>query len=723
MHKVANIDSSNLPSRGIKPLVSLISHPRWAMLAFLVVFLAGIPVVFSKGKTQYIATSVLQVAPRYMKNVRDDGELDFPSNTQYREFLEQQTRSVLRYDIVREALANMGDRANAWRQPGESERSAVDRLRDSMMVRSIPDTYMIEVSLQTEKKDGLADIVNAVTNAYLERMKSERVFGADVRINTLEAREAELVKTIKGKVDQRTKFALQLGISAFTGKEENPYDQVVAQMRANLSEAHNKRYDAESKLKAFVANGETDINTRSIQEAVLIDPGLANLKSSLYKRRADLLVQLSGLEPKHPAYQEVTQELKHIESEIAAQTATLGNQVKSSLLARYQTTLDQTRRIENDLAGELIEQEKKGASFANFYNQAMTLTQDIDQDRKELETIRDRLNQFAAEHNSFGFVRLVTPALPPEKPFGMGKTKILMVVLLASLLAMLVLPVVIDLTDRRILTVNDAERTLGIPSLGWMVERQDEATRLFGEDLLRRMAGGLIREQERQGTSVFAFSSVKPGAGTTELVMSLAQTLNALGYPTLVVEANAFKNDKRFETTLPGLMQCLQGKASPSDCVVPATNDTPARVKAGNTSHQRHLDRLDRINEATKAWLQDFRFVLVDIPPFLLSADAEILAHNLQQLIIVIESQGISIGELKRAGRQVEKIDPAVVGIVVNRVRPFEGGGYLQEMLLEHISRRKRSDYFSKPAWALAIGIGMAYWKSWTPRKLFTRKA
>lgn len=714
---MAHTDPSALPGRGIKPLVSLMTHPKWAMLAFVLVLLAGLPMVFTKGKPKYSATAVVQVAPRYMKNVRDDGELDFPSNTQYREFLEQQTRSVLRYDIVRDALVGLGERGSVWQRPTESQRRAVDRLRESMSVRSIPDTYMIEISLQSERKEGLAEIVNAVVNTYVERMKSERVYGADVRIRSLQVREQALTGMIKNKVEERTRLALQLGISAFTGKEENPYDKVLVEMRAALAEAHNKRFEAESKINAFLAHGETDINTRSIQEAVLIDPGLANLKSTLYKRRAELLMQLAGIEPKHPGYQALTQELKQIETEIAAQTSTLGNQVKSSLLARYQTTVDQTRRIEDELQRSLAEQEKKGAGFASLYNQAMTLTQDLEQDRRELETLRDRLNHFADEQNSFGFVRLVTPALPPETPFGMGKKKIFMMVLLAALLAMLVVPMAMDLMDRRIHTVNDAERALGIPALGWMVEKQNEATHLFSEDLLRRMAGSLIREQQKQGASVFAFSAVKPGAGTTELTLSLAKTLDALGYPTLVVEANAFRNDKRFGHDRPGLLQCLQGEADPAACVVPATETSPAMVRAGNQPHQRHLDRLDRINDATAVWLQTFRFVLVDIPPLLMSADAEILADRLQQLVLVIESQAISVGELKRAGRQIEKVNPAAVGVVVNRVRPFPGGGYLRELLLEYLVGRKPEAYFTQPAWKIALHAQLAGLR-WQP-KLF----
>ena len=697
--------NSTLPGRGIKPLVSLVAHPRLALAVFLLVLLAGLPVVFIKGKATYATTATVQVAPRYMKNLRDDGELSFPSNTQYREFLEHQTRSVLRYDIVQEALRSLGDKSAVWRLPEESERQAVDRLRAQMSVRSIPDTYMIEISLQSPKQEGLADLVNAVVAVYVARMKSERIYGADVRQRNVEGREAELLRRVDEKTARRSELALQLGIASFDEKVENPYDRVLGAQRGALAEARLKRFDAEAKLKAFQTRGETDISTRSVQEAVLIDPGLANLKSNLYKRRAELLTTLSGLTPQHPAYRELTEEMKRIELEIEAQIGSLTKKVSGSVLARYLTTVDQTRQVEADLAREVADQEKKGVRFAGLFDQAMTLTLELEQDRKELNLLRERLNEFAAEENSFGFVRLVTPALPPEVPFGPGKRKLLLLVLAAALGAGLLAPTVRDLFDRRMHTVNDVERVLGIPSLGWMVEKADGPTAMFGEDLMRRMAGSLVREQAEHGTRVFAFSSVKPGAGSSETVLALANTLTALGYPALVMEANAFKPDSRMRPQsgeMAGLAQCLAGTADMADCIIPATATLPARVWVGETGGRRHLDRLERVGAVAAGCVPEFRFVLVDIPPLLLSADAEILARSLQHTVLVVEAAGITGGELRRAGRQLEKIAPAAVGVVVNRVHPFSGGGYLRDLLLEYLTARKSSAYYTEPAWQMA---------------------
>ncbi|HYN39663.1 MAG TPA: hypothetical protein VES39_10465, partial [Rhodospirillales bacterium] len=251
---------------------------------------------------------------------------------------------------------------------------------------------------------------------------------------------------------------------------------------------------------------------------------------------------------------------------------------------------------------------------------------------------------------------------------------------------------------------------------------------MLGEDLMRRMAGSLIREQAENGTHVFAFSAVKPGAGSSELVLALARTLTALGYPALAMEANAFKPDPRMRegaADRPGLARCLTGEAAVAECIIPAAGDLPARVWVGDTAGRRHLDRLDRVSDVVAGCKADFRFVLVDIPPLLLSADAEILARNLQHLMLVVEAAGVTGGELRRAGRQLERVAPAAVGAVVNRVQPFSGGGYLREMQLEYLTGRKTADYFTEPGWQTALRAGLSALPGWLLRtpKFFTRKS
>lgn len=683
---------NELPGRGIKPMVSLKTHRNVALMVFIVIALLGLPVVFLKGKPNYMATALIQISPTYMKNLRDDGELNFPSNTQYRQFVENQARSVLRYDIVQDGLRSLKEKGDIWRKPGKTERDAINLLQNIISVRAIPDTYLMEVTISNTASTGIAEIVNAIVHTYVERMKYERVYGSDIRQQNLEKRAEELLSSISDYTERRTTLALKLGISTFGQQVDNPYDKVLSEQRSALTDARNKRIEAEAQLLAFQKYGETDIKTRSVQEAVLIDPGLSNLKANLYKRRADILTQLAGLTPQHPGFGELNKELKQIDKEIEKQIKTLTQEVSGSLLARYENSVRQSRTIEEKMAADLADLEQKGAEFANIYNQVMELTHHIKQDRDELDVIRDRLNTFAAEENSFGFVRMVTPALPPEQSYGTSKKKLLLMVLAFAFAVSLAVPVMMDMLDRRINTVNDAERLLGIGSLGWMIEKTNQPTQLFAGDLIRRMASGLIHEQNEHQTRIFAFSAIKPGAGTTELLLMLGKTLDTLGFPTLVIEANAFQPDERFnpnQTDKPGLIECIQQHIDPGSVITRSDEHYPDRLWIGRTAASRHLDCINQISMVTQACLDDYKFILVDTPPLLLSADSELLAQKLQHLVLVVEAGATTRGELKRAGRLVEKVNPAAVGVVVNRISPFQGGGYLTEAMHEYLTGQK----------------------------------
>ncbi|MDZ4163309.1 MAG: hypothetical protein U1D28_15715, partial [Burkholderiales bacterium] len=298
----ADLSTDRLPGRGIKPLDSLLNHTRLVIVTFILVVLAGLPMVFIKGVSTYQVAATIQVAPRYMKNLKDDNELDFQSNSQYRQFVQQQTKTINRYDILQKAVRSLdaADGSNPWTKAGEAERRSIERLQRSLKIRPVPDTYLIQVSLESTEREGLDRVVNAVVLTYLDSAKDEQVYGASERVIQLRAREAELGNANAALIRQRSDIARQLGVTAFNPADGNPFDKLVQKLREDIADARGRRIDAEAKLAAFGQSGETDLVTRSVLESVLIDPGLNSLKSSLNNRRANLVTVLSGLAPSHP---------------------------------------------------------------------------------------------------------------------------------------------------------------------------------------------------------------------------------------------------------------------------------------------------------------------------------------------------------------------------------------------------------------------------------------
>jgi succinoglycan biosynthesis transport protein ExoP len=697
-------EMAQLPGRGIKPLVSLRAHPRLALWVFIAVFLVGLPFVFIKGTKLYWTSATVHVAPRYMKTLRDDDEVSIQSNTQYREYVENLRNSMTRYDIIEAAFKKLDPvLQRRWILPvDKSERMTIERLRGVLDVRNIPDTYVLEASITDKEPVGMAEMINAVTEVFIEKMREERVYGADERKKKLITREDEILKKISTLTSERSEIGLKIGANSFGGTApNNPYDQVIEKQRVLLTDARNTRVAAETRLKAFEKTGETESSMQSIRSVIDQDPSLSNLKLVLQQRRANLFLQQSGITPEHPSYAGIQDEIQAIDAELEGRVSASAESAKEGATARYMASIIQARLVEEEIDKGMKDLLAKSNEYTVLAERATGITYEIDQNRSELNAIRERLNTMEAESDSFGFVRLVNAAVKPEQPHGPRKILILAIIIVVATGAGITATVAFDLFDRRIHTVNDAEKTIGIPAMGWMIEIADRGSQLFSEDLLRRIAGSLIREQNEQGTYSFAFTAVKPAAGSTTLALKIANTLTALGYPALFLEANAFNPDARINQQNPqqkGLNEALQG-ADPYALILPASEEFPDRLSVGNLHGSRHLNLVEKIGPLLEKLHARYRFIIVDMPPLLLSADTSILSQQIQQLIVVSEASGTIRGELKRAGRELEKIDPAAVGLIVNRIRPFVGGGYLSNVIVEYLTGKKSSESkSSKPA-------------------------
>ncbi len=671
-----------LPGRGIKPLVSFRAHKKLALGAFLVVLIVGTPIAWKKGVSHYMAESLIQVSPRYMRNLKEDQELDFQSNTQYRQFVENQRKSVGRYDVLRDALASLGETRYLWQKRDETERHAIERLRDGIQAAAIPDSYQLRLSLEGEQRKGLAEVVNAVTTTFIERMKSEEIYGSDERARNLRAREKELVTLIATKGGQRSEIAQSLSLTTFNEGTPNPYDHLVVELRSKVSDASLQRMQADAALAAFKNRGDTTIVVRSVQDAVLNDPGLNSLKGALSTRRAALLVARSGLRPDHPGALASDRELSEIDAEIKRETAKLEGVTRNNLLARLQGTADQAHEVEKGLLVELSQLESQATRYARLFQDAMSLTADIGQARSEMDKVRERINYIGVESTAFGFLRIVTPALEPELPFGPGRKKLLLMTLAAALAAAVLAPILRDLLDPRVHTVNDAQRLMGIVPAGWQVRLTDAASHVFADEQLRRMAAALLRSRQLRGQSVFGFSGCKSGAGTSSLVLELGATLRSLGYSVLAVEANGYQRDDRYASGRPGLLDLLRGRARADEVVAEETAGLPPRVSIGGQGRV-GLERIDRLGKVLHDWAESTDFVLVDMPPLLVSADAELLVPVVGQVLLVVEADAVTKGEVLRARRLLQAIDPQAVGLVVNGIEPFVGGGYLSKLMEE----------------------------------------
>jgi polysaccharide biosynthesis transport protein len=680
--------------RKIKPLLSIRNHFFFGLAVFGCFALMGIPAAIVMGRHVFSTEAAAYVSPTFVKNLKSDQELEIQSNNQYRDYVQQQVRTINRYDIVLEALQRMGDKRWLWQHPKEPDRAAAERLAGALEVRPVPDTYLITVGLEGPKPEGLAEVVNSVLTTYVEIQKKEEFYASDDRLKQLRDERRTTAAEITAKTADRNAVSEEIGVTTFSDSFLNPYDQLLIKSKEALDNARRDRIEAEAELSALddpARPASGDAAEAYADEMVGKDPGLSSLKSNLNLRRSQLLTKLSGLTKDHPGRPAIEAELADIDAEIKRASDSLRESYRKMLVEQKGARVYSTRRIEQDLNTEVETQTAQARGFAERYQHAIALGQEIDRARKHLNEIDDRIDYLTLESNAPGFVRIASLARPPLSPSKSGHKKTLAMFVVLGLAMGLVAPIAVDFLDPRVHDTNELWKVVGFEPMGSILAKGDSLTREFAGDQLLRLAASLDRERRRHGASEFLLTSSKAGEGTTTAVLDLANALSLMGVRAIAVEANTLKRDERYLGDLDraGLTAVLDGSALLEEAIQPATGELPDRIAAGASESPKPLGRINRLRAVFNDLTSMYDIVLIDAAPVLLSADTEVLVGMASVTLLVVQASGITKGEIKRAVRTLERLAPPVAGALLTRLSPYQGAGYFGELMQERRLARR----------------------------------
>ncbi|WP_349647048.1 cellulose synthase operon protein YhjQ/BcsQ [Candidatus Parabeggiatoa sp. HSG14] len=669
-----------------------------AFIIFIVISAIGFPVALKIGKVTYVAISVVLVSPKFVSILESEKGMNL-NRQDYLLYIKQQTSMIKRHDVLEEVL-NIHEVWMAWSLPDETKKEALIRLNLALSASNNRGSPFISATLTTNSKPhdefGLDKILSAIIKSFLKKTQKEVIFDSSGRIDVLQKRWDELSLFISERRKRRIEIAQELGVTTFKENSLNPYDNILIDTTKAFILDRRQRVEAEARFIALMKKqhekGITRLDTLA-NEMVAEDSVLTNFKRRLVEQRTNLLIKTLGLTSKHPTKRRVQKEIAVIDHDIKQATQKLFNEIRARLLEKAKSDIYQAQRIEQALAIELEDQRTQAKHYATNYNEALLLNKEIERVYQLLNKIDDKIGHLTLEATAPGFVRLHTPAktFPPSG----GRKKIVFVFIIIAFGLAIAVPIAIDMLDRRLHTPGEVHKILGFAPMAWILDRHDNGTEQLAIDCLRRMALALERDWHTHETNCFVLTSVKAGGGTTTLTLELAHILSELGVRTLAVELNAFKQDIRYTggvTPSHGLTALLSPNdyesLSPEMFIVPAVAELPDRLPTGDTP-KRHIATYGKLRPLLKQLNAHYDLILVDMPPLLLSADAELLGEIAGAILLVVEAEQVTPGELKRSAHLLERLNPPVIGAILNRVKVFRGGGYFADLLKEYETGEK----------------------------------
>lgn len=623
--------------RKLHPVRSLRAHAALAMLLFVLIVAGGFRIAWKKGKPRYASQAVIYVSPRFLKNMQDDKEFELQSNSQYREFVQQNVRTIDRYDIVQEAVRRLSRQGQPWQRPNEPEDHAVQRLQGELKILPVPDTYQITVRLEGEQRDFLAETVNAVAAVFLERSREEDFYGRDQRLASLQEEEQELKTSIAAAASEKDKIAQQLAVSVFSESFSNPFDQLLVGSKQALAAARQKQIVSDAALDALqkqLASGSNNGLHAYADELARKDADMTSLQSNLNFRRSELLSKRAGMLPNHPGRIEIESQLRQIDEVAGSKREDLEKAYASILLTQRQAEAAADDRAARDLSRQVEQQAAQAIWYSHNYQKGINIRYEMERSRKRLEDIQDRIDFVLQEGRAQGFARMFSLARRPLEPLSGGRKKPVLILVLCATAASLVLPLALDYLDPRLHSPDEAEKLLGFAPLGFTLAPSYNGA---GNDRIRRLAAAIEREAERNNSRSFVFVPVNAAVLIEDTVEGIAHELLALGHDVKMLGQTA------------AARHCTAGAVS--------------------AAAELHRDSAQRPFGATRSRLRGLVergvIVLFSAEPFSENPETELLVSCCDVVVLALRSGETRKADVQAALRTLEDIKPRAMAALV----------------------------------------------------------
>lgn len=332
-------------------------------------------------------------------------------------------------------------------------------LQQNLDVKPARDSNVISINYTGTDPDFAAAVANAFSQAYMDvnldlRLAPARQYAAFFEEQTKAARDKlELAQAVMSTYQQVN------GIT--TADERMDYETArLNETSSQLTTVQGQTTDSQSKR----------LNARSDTLAEVMQSPLTNgIKADIARMESKLADSNSNLGKNHPQTIRAESELAAMKAQLLAET----QKITSSIETTYQVGRQRERQLQDTLAGQ-----KARVLLLNKQRDVLNvMRRDIESAQRTFELLSQRASQAniesRANQTNISVLNSATPPIDPSKPRLLLNT--LVSIILGTLLGVAV-ALVVELTHRRIRSVQDLREALDLPSLGSV----SSATALFG---------------------------------------------------------------------------------------------------------------------------------------------------------------------------------------------------------------------------------------------------
>jgi capsular exopolysaccharide synthesis family protein len=545
-------------------------------------------------------------------------------------------------------------------------RDAALRLSEQLDVRMDMNGNFLALELRGPNPVLISSILNAVSQRYVEvaaQLKREKLTElTKILEDQLKTAQRNLNDAEDALQRFRTRTITLPSERTPGGGAADTRDPIRSTFFDMQVERDQLRRDREA-IDRLLAEGQAP--ALSAIESVQHEPVLSSALKELSDKEAQLRALRYHYSDAYPPVQRLAAEIADLEQHTIP---TLAHTLSAQLATRESELGRQVTDASGDLRqipGRTIEEARLSRN-AQLKEQTYTaLQQRFDQARLAAEaTVPD--------------VRVLDPAIVPQRPFKNTAMRLILMGLLAGLGLGIVAAVILDRADTKVRYPEQVSRDLGLPILGAVPHLRDKEPAEVVE-ALRGVRLSVLHEYGA-GPVLLTVTSPESGDGKSFLSANLALAFADGGHNTLLVDGDIRRGvlHRRFRANRqPGLVDFLLGEVGEEALVQQTAYPRLAMIGCG-TRTQRAPEVLG--SPGMERLLTDLRsrydVIVIDSPPLAAGVDSFVLGTITGSLLIVLRT-GHSHRDLTGAKLEVlDRLPVRVLGAVLNDVPRGAAYGY-----------------------------------------------
>ena len=602
--------------------------------------------------------------------------------------------------------------------------SILRQFRQSLSVKKIPHTRLIEIQYFSSDPQLAARVVNVLSSDYINQNFAAKFNSAMSRSDWLTRELSNLQATVRASQEKLVRF-----------QRENKIPITETQQSITNARLMKLDYDATA-AQVEVLRKQADYKSALQGDPVLISrldslgrmTALRRRESELAGQRASLAVDFG---PSYPRVAEVASQLQQVREEIALE--------RKLLIGRFRHEYAAAKERASMLHGALERQKQESSELNERSIQYAQLKRETDSSRKIFDALLDRLKEAGISAGlRANNIRIVESARVPVRPARPDVPLNLLLGFATGLAGAIALAFLFENMDSTLRSMEQVEAVTSLPVLAVipfsaeLISKPPAAGsrpngrkhRLAGPSdgslqpflqrpgqhaelaLVARPRSELSESYRALRTSILLSTPGSPPQvimvtssltqeGKTTTSVNTAILLAQQGGRVLLVDADLRRPSvhQLFDiSSRRGLSTFLAGEDADPETIAVASVPGLFVVPAGPAPpHPAELLASSVMREQLMRWRVEYDHIVIDTPPVLSVTDAVVLSVEADAVVLVIRASSTTREALRRSRDLLLQVNSRLMGVIVNAVDSSSpdsysyyygaknGGGYYEE--------------------------------------------